>query len=1659
MKGVTHRFQLDSGYPPTEAGPLLGAYVFILISNDTGYVRIEGIEIDGSNVNNAETLRGITLDDEDDTMEDNRISHCLIHDLMNSTVDDSDGSWVRGIRLDLTNNTKVSNNIVYNLTNVSTNVDASIRGILANNAGKTRYIYNNTVYNIRTIASTGTARGIYDKGGSTVIARNNYVGLVDSVLGPEQGFQGSFAAESNNVSSDATAAGPGSQINQAAYASYFVSTTPGSEDLHLLNDSFTLWGSNGADLDSDPNLPVTDDIDGATRDAATPDIGADEFGAVSCSPTINLRSIGMQTTPLANTGTATVGLGATTVAFSGVSLPANVGRGDELVFAGETLYVLWQVSPTELILQTPATMDHTSESYTIQRAFRGATAIQDWESARDGDLIAQNRREVGVAYNDGAFTASASINSSITDVCRYMHLTVASGQRHDGTAGTGVVLDGQDTDQGFRVQDDYTVIEWFEVARVRGGVSASAVVVQNASNVLLQGLLVHDYLDAANVVTGVRGESNAGYTVRNSIFYDGDRAGIRNNDASATGIVENCTIYAMKATDGSMGIGVFSDAGGTLTVTNTVSMGNTGADFSGPMTQSYNLSEFATASGTGSLTGKDPTLQFVNITPGDEVNWDLHLKVGADAIDAGTDLSANFFSDIDGQLRVTPWDIGADDFDATTAVELVGFEAAARDGAVELSWETASELNNLGFHLYRSLLEEGPYEQITESVIPGLGSSPAGATYSYRDSGLTNGLTYFYQLEDIETTGNTEMHGPVSATPEAGASSSSGDSGPSDSSSGALITYGDPSASSLKVVRRGRGQVVLKLTTGGFYAEPQEDGTVRLTIPDFAQLEEEAGSPSMPVKRTWVEAVAGRKVKLVSVQARGWEAFTSLRPTDAALAEIVASRDGTVRASRRRLRAAFRNGELYPAEAARLVSVGFQGEVKKALVELAPLRWDEATGQLLLAKRLVVRLSFRGREPGEHSTDGVRGRRYRRRQSHDERRVVARLGTTERGLYGVRFEDVFHGRRRGVRVSALRLSRQGETVAFHLEPDPNRFKPGSMLYFVSEGASANPYGNEAVYELEVGRQGAVMLLSSAAPSGEATSFYWKRIEQEQNRYYQAALLNAPDLWLWDLLFAPATKSYPFDVSALAPSSQASTLSVWLQGVSDFEADPDHHVRVYVNGNFLDEVSWDGDTPRRIDVELLPGILKEGENLLELENVGDTEAAYSMVMLDRFAVRYPRLPVSEGGKLEGVWNESGVAEVTGLGAGAHVLDLTGEHPRWLSGAQLTDTGSVRFRAETGGSYLALSAEAVRRPKVLKVSASSLKSRQNRADYLLVGPRAFLGAAEPLLELRRSQGLTVKSVSIEEVYSEFGYGESAPRSLREFLSYAYHNWREPSLRYVVLLGDATFDFKDYFQTGVTNQVPPLMVKTRYLWTASDPSYAAINGDDVLPDLAIGRLPAATVDEARVMVEKIVAYETGEASLAAPAVLIADNPDKAGNFEADADELAATVLASKHPEKIYLSQLGKAATRNAIVDAFDQGASLMSYIGHGGIVIWASENVFNIWDVDSLELQAQQPLLLTMNCLNGYFHFPYFNALSEELVKAEGKGAIAAFSPSGLSLNGQAHRYHQALLQELFNGSHERLGDAVLAAQVAYAETGAFPELLSIYHLLGDPALVLR
>ena len=134
-------------------------------------------------------------------------------------------------------------------------------------------------------------------------------------------------------------------------------------------------------------------------------------------------------------------------------------------------------------------------------------------------------------------------------------------------------------------------------------------------------------------------------------------------------------------------------------------------------------------------------------------------------------------------------------------------------------------------------------------------------------------------------------------------------------------------------------------------------------------------------------------------------------------------------------------------------------------------------------------------------------------------------------------------------------------------------------------------------------------------------------------------------------------------------------------------------------------------------------------------------------------------------------------------------------------------------------------------------------------------------------------------------------------------------------------------------------------------------------------------------------------------------------------------------------------------------------MSYVGHGGAAVWASENVWRSWDTPSLQAQSRQPVLLTMNCLNGYFVAPNFESLSEAMLKAEGRGAIAAFSPSRPEPRRAGAPVPPGGDGGARGGDHERLGDAILAAQRAYAQTGLMPELLAVYQLLGDPAMRVR
>ena len=100
-----------------------------------------------------------------------------------------------------------------------------------------------------------------------------------------------------------------------------------------------------------------------------------------------------------------------------------------------------------------------------------------------------------------------------------------------------------------------------------------------------------------------------------------------------------------------------------------------------------------------------------------------------------------------------------------TFVELVSFSAEHKGGHVLVKWTTAAEIDNAGFHLWRSESRDAGYERLTSSLIPAEGGVQWGAEDTFEDTSAKPNATYYYMLEDLDYAGNSTFHGPASAVP------------------------------------------------------------------------------------------------------------------------------------------------------------------------------------------------------------------------------------------------------------------------------------------------------------------------------------------------------------------------------------------------------------------------------------------------------------------------------------------------------------------------------------------------------------------------------------------------------------------------------------------------------------------------------------------------------------------------------------------------------------------------------------------------------------------------------------------------------------------------------------------------------------------------------
>lgn len=368
-----------------------------------------------------------------------------------------------------------------------------------------------------------------------------------------------------------------------------------------------------------------------------------------------------------------------------------------------------------------------------------------------------------------------------------------------------------------------------------------------------------------------------------------------------------------------------------------------------------------------------------------------------------------------------------------------------------------------------------------------------------------------------------------------------------------------------------------------------------------------------------------------------------------------------------------------------------------------------------------------------------------------------------------------------------------------------------------------------------------------------------------------------------------------------------------------------------------------------------------------------------------------------------------------------------------------------------------------------------------DMLIVTHPLFLDEANRLAGFHTSfSGLDVLVATTNEVYNEFSSGKQDVAAIRDFARMFYtRSGNGKDFRYLLLFGDASYDYKDRVPKN-TNFVP--------VWISQeslDPIKSYVTDDFFgylgeneggiginIVDIGIGRLPVSTVDQATAMVDKIIHYASNSHATMADwrnvICFVADDEDN--NLHIRQAETMAKHLDSTYSafnlSKIYLDSYQQISvpggTRypeaNADINRrVQQGALIVNYTGHGGVLGWAHERVLELPDINSWTNYDMMPVFITATCEFAYFDDPAHTSAGELVILNPKGGGIALFTTTRPTYASPNFTINKLIFEYAFtreNHNSLRLGDIM---RLAKRDAGSGIDYKK-FVLLGDPALKL-
>lgn len=664
----------------------------------------------------------------------------------------------------------------------------------------------------------------------------------------------------------------------------------------------------------------------------------------------------------------------------------------------------------------------------------------------------------------------------------------------------------------------------------------------------------------------------------------------------------------------------------------------------------------------------------------------------------------------------------------------------------------------------------------------------------------------------------------------------------------------------------------------------------------------------------------------------------------------------------------------------------------------------------------------------------------------------------------------------GVDPRYLTLTSHGANIPRRIEGESDgMFDSTDALIFYGT-ALTGVYTAENIYWLTTGQLPGLRLpIRLATPDGGAPvpGHFPKTLHAELDTFYWQTMPHSAgqDHWFWgDRLTAPQNRNYQLGLSFISSSASTATLRLALKGYTNTP----HHSRLWLNGQPVSNQTWAGQSKFEQTAVVSHSLLVDGYNVVTVEAL-TTTAPVDQWLVNWIDIDYQDTYTASNNLLRFRAPTSGTFQfnVTNFSTpDVAVFDVTTPtEPVLITGTRAITGGNtvaIQFEdsAATNSRYLALTPARYNAPASLALDRpSTWRSPDNGADYIIITHRNFFTAAQQLAEYRRQQGLRVVTVDVADIYDEFNFGIFGPSPIRDFLQYAYTHWQPPAPAYVLLVGDAYQDYKDNLHTGTINYVPAPIVLTDILGeTPSDNWYAQISGDDVLPDLMIGRLSVQTVAQAQTVIDKIIQYEalpTGQ-TWQRQMLLVADDDSTA--FKHLSEQLAGRLPTSFTARRVYADDYPPGDPTADIIEAFNSGIVLVNYSGHGSINRWgrwANGNIFQQVDVASLTNGPKLPFVTIANCLNGFFpHTGDTESFAETLHRFDAGGAVGVWASTGLDYPSAHQELMDQFYRTLFQDGVRRLGTATTTAKLnAFAQNDQYSELVQTFVLFGDPATVLK